>query len=273
MSPNEPAKTSDSNLADKIWNFFTSLKLVIFLLLILSVLSIAGTVIEQNRPLQEYYRFLKPETVALFDKIGLLDMYHSWWFITCLALLALNIIACTMDRYAPIMRGLRRKNLILDEKLEKTLNPREKMKLAAPMAAVEKKILELAHKSLFGKPVVTETEDGSRHYFFERGKYSRLAFFFTHLSLLLIFIGALIGSFFGYKGYINIYEGASVSRLETRAGQIKNLDFTVRCNSFSASFYQSGAPKDYLSDLSVIQGGKEVLRKTIRVNDPLSYEG
>lgn len=273
MSPSPSVNIPKPIFTDKIWNFFTSLKLVIFLLLILSALSIAGTVIEQNKPLQEYYRFFKPETVDLFNKLGLLDMYHSWWFITCLALLALNIIACTMDRYVPVMRGLRRKDLILDEKLEKSLHPKEKIKSALPMAAVEKKILELAGKSFFGKPIVTETADGLRHYFFEKGKYSRLAFFFTHLSLLLIFIGALIGAFFGYKGYVNIYEGEAVSRLQTRAGEMKNLDFTVKCNSFVADFYESGAPKDYLSDLSVIQGGKEVLRKTIRVNDPLTFEG
>ena len=63
-------------------------------------------------------------------------MYHSWWFVACLALLAINIIACTMDRYGPIMSGLRKKNLILDETLEKSLNPKDKMKYALPMDAV-----------------------------------------------------------------------------------------------------------------------------------------
>jgi cytochrome c biogenesis protein len=47
----------------------------------------------------------------------------------------------------------------------------------------------------------------------------------------------------------------------------------VRCNSFNADYYETGAPKDYRSDLSVIRDGKEVLRQTIRVNDPLTYEG
>ncbi len=273
MSPNKSDKATKHDFTDRIWNFFTSLKLVILLLLILSALSIAGTIIEQNKPLQEYYQFFKPSTVALFNSIGLLDMYHSWWFISCLGMLALNIIACTMDRYAPIMSGLRKKNLILDETLEKSLNPKDKMKYALPMDDVEKKVMELAGGSFAGKPVMTTTEDGSRHYFFEKGKYTRLAFFFTHLSVLLIFIGALVGSFFGYKGYVNIYEGETLTRLETRTGQIKHLDFTVKCNSFTADFYPNGMPKDYISDLSVIKDGKEVLRKSIRVNDPLSFQG
>jgi cytochrome c biogenesis protein len=271
--PQNNKEKTKTDFAEKIWNFFTSLKLVIFLLLILSALSVAGTIIEQNKPLPEYYRVFQPETVALFSKLGLLDMYHSWWFISCLALLAMNIIACTMDRYAPIMAGLRKKNLILDETLQKTLNPLERIKYSLPLEAVEQRVLQLTAKSFAGKPIVTQAEDGSRHYFLEKGKYSRLAFFFTHLSLLLIFIGAVTGSFFGFKGYINVFEGETISRLETRSGDMKSLDFTIRCNSFQADFYPSGAPKDYRSDLSVLKDGKEVLRKVIRVNDPLSFQG
>ncbi|MCX5823361.1 MAG: cytochrome c biogenesis protein ResB [Deltaproteobacteria bacterium] len=276
MSADEPVKTAKTEGTDwiaTIWNFLTSLKLVVILLLILSALSIAGTVIEQNKPLQEYYRYYQPGTVALFSKLGLFDMYHSWWFVACLSLLALNITACTMDRYRGIMAGMRKRNLILDEKLSKSLQNLTTIRYALPLDAVEKKMVELAGKEFPGKPVVTAAEEGGSHYFFEKGKYSRLAFFMTHLSILIIFLGALIGSFFGYKGYVNIFEGETVSQVETRAGKIQNLNFQVKCNTFNAEFYASGMPMDYRSDLSILQNGKEVVRKTIRVNDPLTFEG
>jgi cytochrome c biogenesis protein len=152
------------------------------------------------------------------------------------------------------------------------LHPLEKIKYVLPLENVEQKILELACKSFSGSPVVTEGED-VRHYFFEKGKYSRLAFFFTHLSILMIFVGAIIGSLAGYKGYINIFEGETVSSLLTRSGDVKNLSFTVKCNTFNVEFYPNGMPKDYRSDLAIIKGGKEVARKIIRVNDPLIFEG
>ncbi|MDO9109080.1 MAG: cytochrome c biogenesis protein ResB, partial [Desulfatirhabdiaceae bacterium] len=79
MSADEPVKTTKTEGTDwtaMIWDFLTSLKLVVFLLLMLSALSIAGTIIQQNKPLQEYYRFYQPGTVALFNKLGLFDMYH-----------------------------------------------------------------------------------------------------------------------------------------------------------------------------------------------------
>jgi len=269
---NEKVKTKGIDFIDRIWGFFTSLRLVIVLLLVLSVLSVAGTIIEQNKPLQEYYRLFRPETVELFLKLGLLDMYHSWWFTSCLALLALNVIACTMERYPSIMKGLKTANVVLDEKLEAALKDPAKIRYPLPAETVEKRITDLVKKTFPAAPVVTQTQD-ARHFFYEKGRYTRLSFFLTHLSILIIFIGALVGSLFGFKGYVNINEGETLSTIQTRQGENKTLNFGVRCNSFNADYYETGAPKDYRSDLSVIMDGKEVLRQTIRVNDPLTYEG
>lgn len=276
MSADKPAKavkTEGTDWVAKIWDLMTSLKLVIILLLILSAISIAGTLIEQNKPLQEYYRIYQPGTVALFSKLGLFDMYHSWWFVVCLSLLALNITACTMERYRGIMAGMRKKTLILDEKLSKSLQNYTTIRYGLPLTVIETKILERTGKAFPGKPLITKSDDGVSHYFFEKGKYSRLAFFMTHLSILIIFLGAMAGSFFGYKGYVNIAEGEMVSQLETRAGNIQPLNFQVKCNTFQAEFYSSGSPMDYRSDLSILQNGREVIRKIIRVNDPLTFEG
>jgi cytochrome c biogenesis protein len=270
----EDRKKTETRAAfvDTIWDFFTSLKLVIILLLVLSVLSVAGTIIEQNKPLQEYYRFFKPETVELFSKLGLLDMYHSWWFTSCLALLALNIVACTMERYPFIIRGMKKQSAVLDEKIEAGLTNLTSIKYNLPAETVESRITAITEKNFPARPVVTESET-ARHLFYEKGRYSRLAFFLTHLSVLVIFIGAITGSLIGFKGYVNISEGEAISSIPTRRGDSKNLDFSVKCNSFHVDFYPNGAPKDYRSDLSVIKDGKEVDRKTIRVNDPLTYEG
>ncbi|MBE0558127.1 MAG: cytochrome c biogenesis protein ResB, partial [Proteobacteria bacterium] len=83
----------------------------------------------------------------------------------------------------------------------------------------------------------------------------------------------ITGSLAGFKGYVGINEGETISSVPTRSGENKKLNFSIKCNSFQVDFYATGAPKDYRSDLSVIRDGKEVVRKTIRVNDPLDYEG
>ena len=55
---------------------------------------------------------------------------------------------------------------------------------------------------------------------------------------------------------------------------MQDLGFSVRCNSFRVETYPSGQPKAYISDLSVIEDGREVLRKKdVVVNDPMRYKG
>jgi cytochrome c biogenesis protein len=48
---------------------------------------------------------------------------------------------------------------------------------------------------------------------------------------------------------------------------------TLLARSFSDSYYANGAPSDYSSDLVLYRDGQEVASKTIRVNEPMEYDG
>ena len=63
--------------------------------------------------------------------------------------------------------------------------------------------------------------------------------------------------------------------LDARGGKehIRSAIFRALNNRFWLETYPNGQPKKYASDLSVIESGREVLRKTITVNDPLQYKG
>jgi cytochrome c biogenesis protein len=56
-------------------------------------------------------------------------------------------------------------------------------------------------------------------------------------------------------------------------GQLHRLDFQIRCDNFKLTLYKNGAPKEYRSSLSILEGGKVVEHKDIIVNDPLHYHG
>jgi cytochrome c biogenesis protein len=269
----EPAGKTKRSVAQKIWGFLSSLKLLIVLLLVLAVLSIAGTIIQQDLPLQQYYRYYKPLTVEIFNKLGLFNMYHSWWFVSCLVLLAINLIACTISRYNGIIAGFKRRNTVLDERFARSLHFKETITSDLPPEKVREAALGLIGKKFTKRHKETVTADGANHFFFEKARYSRLSFFLTHLSILLIFLGGIIGSLFGYKGYVNLLEGDTLYQVQTRSGKIENLGFQVKCNAFHVDFYNTGEPKDYRSDLSVIRDNREIVRKTIRVNDPLTFQG
>jgi cytochrome c biogenesis protein len=107
----------------------------------------------------------------------------------------------------------------------------------------------------------------------------------VHISILIILLGAVIGSptvakkilknqQFAFKGGVSLPETASTSRIFSYADESEiPLSFTVRCNFFDIDFYDNGMPKDYVSGLTIIEQGKEVLTKEIEVNKPLTYKG
>jgi cytochrome c biogenesis protein len=100
------------------------------------------------------------------------------------------------------------------------------------------------------------------------------------LSILIILIGGLIGSLFGFKGFVNILEGETVDQIYLRGknGDLPQpIPFSIRCDDFKITYYDLKRPekhvKEYTSDLTILENGKEVLKKSIRVNHPLHYKG
>lgn len=106
--------------------------------------------------------------------------------------------------------------------------------------------------------------------------YARLGTYLTHLSVLLILIGGLIGAVWGAKGYLQILEGETVKGVLQRKFQwmMQPLRFEVRCDAFRVDFYPNGSPKEYVSTLTFLEGERVVLDHIpLRVNHPISYKG
>ncbi|MDZ4383684.1 MAG: cytochrome c biogenesis protein ResB, partial [Thermodesulfovibrionia bacterium] len=55
---------------------------------------------------------------------------------------------------------------------------------------------------------------------------------------------------------------------------IRPLGFTVKCNWYNTEYYsQTDMAQEFQSELVVIEGGREVMKKVIEVNSPLIYKG
>jgi len=118
-----------------------------------------------------------------------------------------------------------------------------------------------------------KTEDGFA-IFAEKWRWTRLGVYVVHLSIIFLLVGALIGSFYGFDGYVNIPEGKTINTIHLRNNdQMKKLDFVLRCDDFNVTYYESGSPKEYKSSLTVLESGAPVLQKDIVVNNPLRYKG
>jgi len=267
--------SKEKSFTDQLWDFFCSLKLAIIILILLATTSIIGTVIEQNKSPQEYMQSygMSESTYKALDALQVFDMYHSYWFLSLMGLFAVNLICCSIKRLPRIIKIVREPILVADDGLFRTFPNKGEVVTTGTVESVRDKVVALLGNK-FATPVVTE-EDGKIYLFSQKGALSRFSVYVTHSSILIIFLGAMIGNVWGYKAYVNIVEGQSISEVWSRAGQVPiPIGFELRCDDFEVTYYEGGSrPKDFTSDLVVLENGKEILKKTIEVNDPLSYKG
>jgi len=267
----------ERNAVTAVWDFFCSLKLTIITLILLAATSIIGTVIQQGRSPQEYLQEYSETTYRVFESLGFLDMYHSWWFLALLGIFSINLIACSIKRLPRVWKTVREPVLVADDTLFRTLSNMEECLVKTSASDARDKLKDFVARS-FSTPVVTE-RDGVVHLYAQKGAWSRFGVYVTHLSILIIFVGAIIGSFWGYKAFVNIVEGTETTQVWPRGSNVPiELGFALRCDAFSVSYYPgSGRPKEFRSELTVLKGGQPVseslTRRPVIVNDPLSYEG
>ncbi len=260
-------------LTDRVWDFLCSLKLAIILVLLLAVTSIIGTVIQQNAPAADYIREYGRSNYELFRTLQFTDMYHSVWFIGILAIFSVNLICCSIKNFPRAWKFVKDPMLVASGGIFKGSANRAELTSKLPKQQVAEKVSTILKKE-FTNPVLTEKDD-KIYLFAQKGIYSRFGAYVTHVAILVIMAGAVIGNVWGYKAFVNIVEGTSIDqvRLMNGVGTI-DLGFTVRCDDFDVSYYpNSRRPKDYNSDLVVIDNGVEVIHKRIEVNDPLTYKG
>jgi cytochrome c biogenesis protein len=214
-----------------------------------------------------------PQTVRILNALGLFDVFHAWWFILLLGLLGANITLASLERLPQAWRLFARPHLVADEWFVHQLPFQKEIPLGfhAPAEALSIASQKLSDLGYSPKPKVLERGT----LYVEKHRTARLAPYVVHASLLIIFAGAIIDGLWGFKGFISLTPGARTQSVEpmTAPGPTHRLGFTLRCDSVGMEKYPDGSPKQYWSQLAVEENGREVTRKTIFVNDPLTYKG
>jgi cytochrome c biogenesis protein len=259
---------SDSSQRDSIFaeikSFFTSVKTTIALLFLLAATSIIGTVIPQGTPEQLssagpsfYYRL-----AVILD---LHNVYRSWWFLLLLIFLSLNLVGCLLRRLPAIpaeWKGTSRKT-----SFSFTLTDRR------PPRDL-KSIVISAMKGFLGIPTRVANEKNALSMEWLKHRVYLLGFPFIHLAIIVILLGGLIGLFYGVKGHILIKEGEiGTEFIVSPSGAKRALPFQIAVDSFTLTRYPTGEPKEFRSDVRLLESGREVVKDSIRVNHPLTFRG
>ncbi len=279
-------KKKDKTIIDKIWDFFASIKLAIVVFAVLSLTSIVGTVIEQNVEPERNIKLLAkffgqsaaPSVYRIFDSLGFMDMYHSWWFVGILILFAANLIVCSIDRLPKILKLVKEPIKPLPEEHFKGFGIKREFVIKGVPEQTKATIREIVKKEA-GFDLAEVKEGRGYQLYAQKGNYTRLGVYITHFSILFILLGAIIGVRFGFKGFLPLVEGEMSNAVDTGRGGMRQLGFDIKCDKFKVDFYgDSDMPKAYKSWLTVIDNGKPVMIDgeevhEVEVNKPLTYKG
>lgn len=249
----------------------SSVKNGIILLILVALASIAGTLILQ-RPLTDpadVERAYSPQVLRWLDTIGLTDVFHAWWFIGLMALLCVNIVLASIERFPTAWRYYSRPYLRPGPHFLAGLPMQQEVEV--PSAGPGLQAAERALKAMGLKPRRVGTGEGSLYS--ERHRIARMAPYVVHASLLLILSGGIVDAIWGYRGFVAMTKNQTISEIELRDGSSKTLPFSLRCDNAGQENHPDGTPRRWWTQLAVLEGGREVLRKEIEVNEPLVYSG
>jgi cytochrome c biogenesis protein len=265
-------KGASLGLADTLWHFFASVRLTVVLLLTLAATSMLGTLIPQNAQPAAYIGKYGELFYRIFSVLSLTDMYHSGWFRFFMLMLTVNIVVCSLDRISATLKIVFVKEPVFQIDRFRRLKTASRFTSSMPPSElIDQYRMRLGR--WFGFRRVEETDQG-HCIFAERGRWTRLGVYLVHLSVILLLLGGLIGSILGFDGFVNIPEGEAVHQIRVnRSTQPVSLDFGIRCDAFSVSFYPTGQPKEFRSTLTLLDGKRPILTRDVIVNRPLRYGG
>jgi cytochrome c biogenesis protein len=259
---------------EKLWHFLTSMKLALVLMLAFAALSLVGTLVIQTpagvaddpQAKASWLAEIRPRFggwTDLMDRLQVFEIFTSVWLRAIGALLAASLIACTVHRIPGTWRTMRHPRVDVGPAFFEHAPQHEAMTFHRG----PDEVLAEAQGVMRRHHYRTITEgDGTVHLYAVRNSWAPWAGLVAHISIVVILAGAMVGSMFGFRDAQFMLAEGSTSAIPNTPGA------TITLNSFKDTYNTTtGAPLDYVSDVTVTQDGQVVAQQLVRVNEPLRY--
>jgi cytochrome c biogenesis protein len=263
-----------------VLRLFTSVDFAVVQIIALSVLALVGMTIQQlpsfafrsvgdyeNAMADLHARYDPTLGRGIVDALERLQLFHvftSTWFTLGLVVLVISIVVCTLDRTPRLWRQSKEIRVVQpDAFYDPELQDRAAVRgvdAAAVRAALRRQRFRVREAEV----------DGVRYLYGDRHRWTKLATLISHLGLILFLIAGVVTWRFGDEQGLVVGEGdtLTVQPIGTPGLLlVKNYRFEA------PGFLETGQASDFTTDLGVFQDGREIARKTIRVNDPLAVAG
>lgn len=287
------SQTYNKTIVDKIWNFFSSVKVGVWLIVITLIASALGTVFPQEMyipPIMsaaEYYEDQYGWLGKMYFQLGFHNLYSSWWYLVLIASIGVSLVICSIDRVVPLYRALKKQRVTRHESFLK----RQRLFGISNAEQVDE-TFEKVKSKLIEKRYSIREENGN--ILAEKGRFSRWGPYVNHCGLIIFLIGGMLRFVPGM--YIDdmlwIREGETKLIPETKGEYyLENKEFTLEIydkekdEAFSEAIENAGmVPKNFQSDVILYKKAddsvpgeeaklEEIEEYNIRVNEPLKFDG
>ncbi len=193
---------------------------------------------------------------------GAFAPFGSPLFLIPLGALALATLACAVDRWRKVWRRVFYRPTLSSEATF-TAAPHTASLAAAPGTPWPSAIRDSLEQR--GFRVQSQPQDGSLYLRGDRNRLAPLATLVNHLAVLLLLLGAGLSTM-GWREEVTIEPGQAAA-----VGHADGL--AARNDGFAVERYADGSVAAYRADITLLDGGREVTRRMVQVNQPLIYGG
>jgi cytochrome c biogenesis protein len=266
-----------------VWRTLRSMRTALVLLLLLGVAAVAGSLVPQvgtsNARILAMFRD-HPLRADIYDKLGLFDVFGSWWFTLIYSLLLISLAACLFPRTRALVRNIRSRpqpSRELDGMRHYAVRPvpaEPDRAIADARKVLRRRLFRVAQSNGSGPPALAADKGLAR----EGGS---LLF---HWSFFLILVGMVWGKGTGFIGQAVIVEGQTWTEAAANydgrlhEGRFVDGDHTgvgIHIEDFTATYrIPSGMPEDFVTHAELYDANGTFVRAVdIRVNHPAEIDG
>ncbi len=266
-----------------LWRWLTSVRVAISLIAITAAVTLIGVFVPQI-PVQAQGNKLAiaehvdaqrhtwgPATDILAEfpwfydaSGGIFNLFNQPYWFFLVAILGFSITVCTISRFPPIWRTVRRPQYrVNDAYFERAKHRFDFSGQSDPLVIV--RAFKQRHYS-----VRTEQQNGATYVFADRFQWAQLSTFVMHLALILLVFGTLITKFGGEEFQFWVGEGQSWPLFSPTA---ERQQVQIIVDDAIAKFNDDGQALDFRSSVRVSVAGTIIAGGDITVNGPLHAAG
>ncbi len=253
----------------RLFAWLSSLKVAIFLLLIIAVSSAIGTAIPQGELAKIYLEKYQQEPWLGFVngenilRLQLDHLYTSIWFLALLTWLGIALIICSLRRQIPTLKASIRWVDYKEPRQIKKLAVSDTIRVTETKQILEKLATDLKQKGW-------EIKQSPGRIAARKGVISRAGPPLVHIGLVMLMMGAVWSSTGGQRLERFLAPGRSIDLLN-RDG-LSQLKLTLR--DFQIERDPEGRAEQFKSKLELFESGKTTTEiKEVSVNNPIRFHG